>query len=128
MMFFLWSTRKPALLLPSTLLLICRTQPPLALRDRQQRRIKLHERCIHRRMLRMAAIAFHVCRHHLGRLRIAKDKEGPLAGEAGLVLHMRLQPHYFGALIIAFLVDRPLSFGATPFENQYSLVRPRSRF
>ena len=39
---------------------------------------------------------------------------------------MRLDSHHLGPLIIAFLIDRALPFGAAAFEHQHRLVRPCS--
>src|SRR5208283_3357257 len=99
----------------------------LALRDRQQRGIELDERRVHGGMRGVATVTVHARWDHLGGFRIAENEEGPLPWKARLVLYVHLQPHDFGALIVAVLVDRAFAFAHAPFEDECRFVGPGSR-
>src|SRR5579872_2296483 len=98
------SPLKP-LLLRGLILHIPRTQRPLAFRNRQQRRIKLHERRIHGSVILMAAVAGRFLWRHLRRLALVETKKSPLARKARFVFHMDLESHALGPLKVASLVD-----------------------
>src|SRR4029077_7513797 len=114
------------LLLPrlSCFLLVRRAERALALFNRQQSRIELDKRGIHRGMGGVAAIALGLDGDHLGGLGVVKAKEGPLAGETRFVFHVYFNAHYVCALVVAALVDRTFTLRAAYFEHQHGLVWP----
>src|SRR5271163_2795792 len=109
----------------SYLLLVGGSQRALTPGYRQQSWIKLDKRIVHSCMVGVAAIATGGGWNHLRGCCFTvaiEAKEGPLSGETYLVLHMRLDRHDAGALIIARLIYRALALGAASFDQQDRLV------
>src|SRR5437763_1187773 len=88
-----------------TLFQVRGAQRALAPGDWQQGGIELHKRCIHGGVGGMATVAGGFGWDHLGSLAVIKAEEGPLAGEARLVLYVDFKAHNIITLEIAFQID-----------------------
>src|ERR1700728_2131066 len=92
---------------------IVRAQGALLLSDRQESRIELDEGSVHGGVLGMAGVASGRLRKERGLAFIGNVKEGPLAGEAALVLDMNFQSHDGSALEVSCPVDGAFVLGST---------------
>src|SRR5579872_1100505 len=104
-----WRRRQESKLLTrrAGFLLVRGRKRALACGDGQESRVELHKSGVHGGVRGVTGIAIRGEWDYFAWLAfvIVKPEESPLAGKARLVLDMRFQPHDFGALVIAFLVD-----------------------
>src|SRR5258708_13425400 len=95
------------------------------LRNRRQRRIKLHKNMLDRGMLLMTSPAPGLRISTRGFGIFVKIEVGPLIGKTTFVFHLDADPHRI-SLIVSYFVDRTFIGGSAIFHNEHRLVWPFS--